>query len=177
MDNAYEITPGFGRVLANLVLRNGRRRVLEFGAGASSRVLSAALAAVGGGMLTSVELDPSWCAEASRAVERTGIDAVLAPAALRFSRDGTMHLSAAWLAPGPVLVLDDAGRNSTQWMLACWLRLYRALRVTAFDPVFGGRGLAMLQWDGQPRARLSLRAWLGSAYHAISLLRRRQGRP
>lgn len=44
--------------------------MLELGAGASSVVLAEALAAGGGGRLTSVEQDPSWCEAPWREVER-----------------------------------------------------------------------------------------------------------
>ena len=56
----WRCTPQLGRLLARLVLA-GRRTVLEFGAGASSCILAAALAFSGGGTLVSLEQDPAWC--------------------------------------------------------------------------------------------------------------------
>ncbi len=47
-------------VLANAVAREGRRSVLEFGAGSSSQLIATALDVTGGGRMTSVEHDPSW---------------------------------------------------------------------------------------------------------------------
>ena len=58
----WPITPELGRFLARLVVQSGCRNVLEFGAGSSSLVLAHALSMTGGGRLTSVEQDPTWCA-------------------------------------------------------------------------------------------------------------------
>jgi predicted O-methyltransferase YrrM len=89
--NVYEITRELGALLASLVLQGGRRRVLEFGAGASSRVHAAALAEVGGGMLTSVENDPAWCSKVWSEVQQfagRGVDACMAAAPVRFMIGG-----------------------------------------------------------------------------------------
>ena len=83
-ESIYAITPELGSLLASYVLR-GRRRVLEFGAGASSRVHAAALAHLGGGMLTSIELDPSWCSAVWAQVSGTGIDARMVPSPIRWA--------------------------------------------------------------------------------------------
>jgi predicted O-methyltransferase YrrM len=207
----YEIAPHLGRLIANLVLQDGRRRVLEFGAGASSEVLATALAATGGGMLTSIEADPVWCRDRWSAVEATGADAVLVPATLRFAissfgayfaqpaamaavrergpfdlviidapdgrhgRTGTLHQVAPWLARGALVVVDDTARPFIQGMLTGWLRIYRGLTLLGQDVSFGGRGVAVLRWDGGPAA-FSVRSWLTSAYEALSLERRRRER-
>lgn len=120
--NVYEITRELGAVLAHLVLHRGRRRVLEFGAGASSRVHAAALAQAGGGMLTSVEHDPTWCAKIWSEVEQfaaRGVDVCMASAPVRF-------MLAAWglgyaqptaldlvrsRAPYDLLLVDAPGGN------------------------------------------------------------------
>lgn len=210
-EDLYEIAPHLGRLLANLVLQDGRRRVLEFGAGASSEVLATALAATGGGMLTSIETDPAWCRDRWSAVEATGADAVLVPATLRFAissfgayfaqpaamaavrergpfdlviidapdgrhgRTGTLHQVAPWLARGALVVVDDAARPLIQGMLTGWLRIYRGLTLLGQDVSFGGRGVAVLRWDGGTAA-FSVRSWLTSAYEALSLERRRHER-
>ena len=210
--DVYEIAPQLGRLLANLILQDGRRRVLEFGAGASSQVLATALAETGGGMLTSIEANPTWCQDRWEAVEATGADALLVPALLRFAvsplgayfaqptalpvvrerapfdlvvvdapagthgRTGTLHQVAPLLARGALIVVDDAARPLMQGMLAGWLRIYRGLTLLGQDVGFGGRGVALLRWDGGP-ARFSLRSWLTSAYEALSLGRRRRERP
>jgi len=60
--NPWAVSPESARILARLVRTEGIGRVLEFGAGMSSRVLGQALDAVGGGRLTAVECHPEWCA-------------------------------------------------------------------------------------------------------------------
>src|SRR5207302_2434819 len=64
----WAIDAALARVLVNAVIL-GAGSVLEFGAGMSSVVLATALDAAGGGKLTSVEQDPSWCAEEWAAVQ------------------------------------------------------------------------------------------------------------
>lgn len=205
--NVYEISPAFGRVLAALVLVHGRRRVLEFGAGASSVMLATALAPFNG-TLTSVEQDPAWCRERWAQVEATGADAHLVGAPVRFSisvrgvcyaqptarpaledrapfdllivdapgglrgRTGTLHLAAPYLAEGALILADDIGRPLIGGMLGAWLRTYPGLELLECDPGFAGRGVALLRWH-RGRACFSPRAWLTSAYEAVSLRRRR----
>jgi predicted O-methyltransferase YrrM len=133
--DVFEIAPQMGRLLANLILCDGRRRVLEFGAGASSEVISTALTETGNGagMLTSIEANPAWCRERWSAVEATGIDAVLVPAPLRFSvsslaacfaqPDALPALRAR--APFDLLIVDAPdglhGRTGTLHLAAPWL--------------------------------------------------------
>jgi predicted O-methyltransferase YrrM len=114
----YEISPAHGELLAHLVLSRGADRVLEFGAGASSRVLAAALAHRGGGVLTSVEQDPRWSMAAWRTVEATsGVDAALVPASVRFSvsRRGCYFAQSSAVAtlrqraPYDLLIVDAPG--------------------------------------------------------------------
>lgn len=78
IENPWSISPETGRALARTVTVEGVNRVLEFGAGASSRVLAAALQSIGGGRITSVEENPEWCEEDWSAVEAApGLDAEL----------------------------------------------------------------------------------------------------
>jgi hypothetical protein len=207
--NTYEIAPALGALLAHLVLQHGHRSVLEFGAGASSRVVAAALEAQGGGRLTSVEADPEWCAPAWRDVEAyPHVDAEMIAAPVSFmvgwwgvgyaqpdarervaargphawllidgpggndGRLGTLPLVSGALEPGSTIVVDDAAGDRTQWLIACWLRMYSELRLWAYDPTFAGRGMALLRWRGGAGS-VSSRAWLGSVYHALSCWRRR----
>lgn len=80
----WAIDPPFGAVLANVVMMGGRRSVLEFGAGSSSVLFAAALDAVGGGTLTSIEQDPTWCAEQWARVQEFGsVDSLLIPSTPR----------------------------------------------------------------------------------------------
>lgn len=71
--DAWSISPELGVVLFRLVTEHHKSRVLEFGAGSSSVVLAAALAQAGGGKLTSIEEDPTWCAERWDGVQRTAV--------------------------------------------------------------------------------------------------------
>lgn len=81
----YPITRTLGTLLARLVLAGGVHNVLELGAGASSVVLAQALRVSGGGRLTSIEQDPSWCTDQWAAVTVTpNIDAHLEVAVLVF---------------------------------------------------------------------------------------------
>jgi predicted O-methyltransferase YrrM len=70
--------------LARLIERYGLRRALEFGAGSSSLVLAHALA-VRGGMLTSLERSPEWCAAQWAEIGRLdSVDASLVQSRLVF---------------------------------------------------------------------------------------------
>lgn len=59
----FAVGHGNATVLLRFIREHGCRRVLEFGAGASSWVIAHALQSVGGGELVSVEQDPGWCRE------------------------------------------------------------------------------------------------------------------
>ena len=120
--NAYEISRELAAILTDLVVRGGRRRLLEFGAGASSRVQAAALAVAGGGMLTAVERDPAWCARVWDDVEAfaaSGVDACMASAPVRFmvAAWGLGYAQPAALpeirrrAPYDLLLIDAPGGN------------------------------------------------------------------
>jgi predicted O-methyltransferase YrrM len=87
------ISPDFGRGLARLLLGIRPQSVLEFGAGASSLVISMALRAAGRGRLTSVEHAPRYSAAAWKRVEAVGVDAALiaCPLALRPHSQGLIY--------------------------------------------------------------------------------------
>lgn len=74
----WVISPELATLLFRLVTEYRLRRILEFGAGASSGVFAAALAEIGGGSLTSVEQQPEWCADQWHVVEsRREVDPLL----------------------------------------------------------------------------------------------------
>jgi predicted O-methyltransferase YrrM len=75
--SGYPISRALGHLLAQIVLGQSTRDVLEFGAGASSVVLARSLQLAGAGTLTSLEQSPEWCQGACRQVQLTGIDAHL----------------------------------------------------------------------------------------------------
>ena len=181
----WPCTPQLARLLARLVIA-GRRSVLEFGAGASSRVIAAALAETGGGRLLSLEQDRSWCGEAWGDVARQPrVDAMLADLSATYrryrptklsvderilagfapfdlvlvdapqwwlGRDSTLYLVSHYLAPGAVIVVDDAGRASEEAAVRAWLASYPGLVVTRLDRGFGGRGVAVLTLRHNRRA-------------------------
>ncbi|HEX8671691.1 MAG TPA: class I SAM-dependent methyltransferase [Longimicrobium sp.] len=89
LTNPWSVSAEVARVLARIVIADRRTRILEFGAGMSSRILAAALEEVGGGTLTSVEQNPVWCQEAWEIVEKShAVDAELVPACVRLTVDG-----------------------------------------------------------------------------------------
>jgi predicted O-methyltransferase YrrM len=57
----WAITPEVASFLCHAIDQLNLRRVLEFGAGSSSVVLATALSYYGGGQLTSIEQNPTWC--------------------------------------------------------------------------------------------------------------------
>ena len=131
----YPISRALGSLLARLVLSGAVHNVLELGAGASSVVLAQALRLTGGGRLTSIEQDPSWCMDQWAAVTDTpGIDAHLEVALPVFRVLGSFpcHLYATAqltvAARGPYdLVFVDApqryyGRDGTLPLVAGSLR-------------------------------------------------------
>lgn len=181
----WPISVDLGRLLGRLVLGEDRRSVLEFGAGRSSLVVATALAARGGGRLTSLEQDVAWCAELWEQVAAvgSGVDAELTPVRPRLSwspiglhhrfdvddllarrgpfdlvvvdapqywygRGGALPTVRPHLTDGALVVLDDAGRKGERWALYRWLRTYRDLELVAYDSSFGGRGVALLRWNG-----------------------------
>lgn len=199
----WPCTPELARLLARLVLA-GRRSVLEFGAGASSRVMAAALAERGGGRLLSLEQERSWCADAWREVAaQPRVDAMLVDLLATYrayrptkliadhhaltgfapfdlvlvdapqwwlGRDSTLYLASPYLAPGAVIVVDDAGRPGEDAAVRAWLASYPGLVVTHLDRDFGGRGVAVLTMRHN-RRRPSLRA--AAIRHRLALSRAR----
>lgn len=98
-----------------------------------------------------------------------------------YGRDGTMHQAHPHLAPGALVVLDDAGRPGERRALRRWLRLYPGLVPLVVDPAFGGRGCAVLLNTGAKAQRaLPLAAFLGSvvesAWGLRHVVRRRRTR-
>ncbi|MFL5560455.1 MAG: class I SAM-dependent methyltransferase [Gemmatimonadaceae bacterium] len=200
----WPISPELGLLLARAVLRLGRRNVLEFGAGSSSLVFARALAAAGGGRLTSIESTPEWCAGQWRKVaELPTVDARLLEAQPRlalsscgpafsyrsatrllasrgpydfvlvdapqhfFGRDGAIPLVHRFVAPGTLIVLDDAAREGERYAVARWLRCFTGLRLVAFDAAFGGRGIAILRVDAPLRSRTDWWSWCTASIHLL----------
>ena len=90
----WTISGPLGRYLASLVIDIKPRSLLEFGAGRSSLILATALDHVGGGRLTSVEHQPSYCRDPWMAIRQLpSVDAELCESELRLrvTRHGLMY--------------------------------------------------------------------------------------
>lgn len=115
--------------------------------------------------------------DAKAALSRRGpFDLVLVDAPQSyFGRDGALPLIRDSLAPGALILVDDAGRSGEQWTVFRWLRTYsRSLRLRVFDPAFGGRGLIVLEFTGPARARFDPLSFLTGCGHAARLYRQRR---
>jgi predicted O-methyltransferase YrrM len=159
-ERPFTLTPALARFLGRLVIDGGRRRIVEFGAGASSRVFAAALSHVGGGQLTSVEESPKWCSEAWSDVERTpGVDArlIVSPLVRRTSAHGPMFvyrgIDAALSDRGPFdLALIDGPQG-------CFGRDGSLLSVL---PLLSPGAVVILDDAGRWKERATLRRWLAT---------------
>lgn len=117
-------------------------------------------------------------ADAAPALAQRGpFDLVLIDAPQFFyGRDGSLHLAWAHLAPGALIVLDDAGRSGERRTVRRWLRTYPGLRLLHFDPALGSNGVALLRSSGDRAVRTDLRSALGSGVSALDGWRRRRRR-
>jgi len=143
---------------ARLVTELGCRRLLEYGAGASSRVAAEALASVGGGRLTTIEQDPSWCAELwerTRSVD--GVDAEMIVAGrptARLTPHGLLHgyfdIESELAERGPFdAVLIDAPQGCYGRDAGLWLAL----------PHLTPGAVVILDDAGRWKERLTLDRW------------------
>ncbi|HEU4827788.1 MAG TPA: class I SAM-dependent methyltransferase [Gemmatimonadales bacterium] len=152
--------------MARLIQRRNLGRALEFGAGSSSVVLAHALAARGGGMLTSLERSPEWCAGQWAEVSRLqSVDARLVPSRLVFrsTRAGVAwcyeEAPAALAERGPFdLVLVDAPQS--------WVGRAGAMR-TALAHLSEG-AVIVVDDAGREGERNLVGGWL-RAYPGLSL--------
>ena len=92
-----------------------------------------------------------------------------------YGRGGALPTVRPHLADGALVVLDDAARKGERWALYRWLRTYPGLELLAYDASFGGRGVALLRWNGSVDAapRVSLLGVVSSVTDRLySVLRR-----
>jgi hypothetical protein len=80
-------------------------------------------------------------------------------------RDGALPLILHSLAPGALIVVDDAGRNQEQWAIRRWLQTYAGLSLVCYQKEFGTYGVAVLAFNGDTTQRHSVRTWVSSAVH------------
>jgi len=93
-----------------------------------------------------------------------------------YGRDGSLHLAHRHLPAGAFIVLDDAGRSAECWCLRRWLRTYPGLELRVHAPLFGGKGIAVLQVVRPLRARLDALAIASSLYHTAECWFKRRRR-
>lgn len=113
---------------------------------------------------------------AARVVASRGpYDIVLVDAPQGFyGRDGVLQMLRQYLVSGALVVLDDAGRSGEQWALFRCLVTFRGYELVFYDSDFGGRGCAVLRWNGDARIRPSLLATSSSALQAARYWRERR---
>jgi predicted O-methyltransferase YrrM len=79
----------------------------------------------------------------------------------RYGRTSPLHDAYPFLAPGAVIVLDDAARVEEQTTIKRWLSVYPGLELVVLDKATG-RGIAVLLHDGTKRRRIAARAVAGT---------------
>lgn len=79
-----------------------------------------------------------------------------------YGRDGALHLIYEALAPGALIVVDDARRRKERDMMARWMRTYPGLVLLADEPDLG-HGTAVIGFTGDRRVLLSPRVLASSA--------------
>jgi predicted O-methyltransferase YrrM len=77
-------------------------------------------------------------------------------------RDGALHLAYASLAPGALVIVDDAKRRKERDTIARWMAVYPGLTMLVDAPSLG-HGTAVLEYTGDPTRRVSARAFASSA--------------
>jgi predicted O-methyltransferase YrrM len=108
----------------------------------------------------------------SEAIERGPFDLVLVDAPDGyFGRDGALHAIYRALAPGALIVVDDARRRKERDMMARWLWTYPGLVVLDDEPALG-HGTAVIGFTGDRTERVSARALVsGSVREAYAWVR------
>ncbi len=154
----WTLTPSTSTLVAAMIRATRPMSILEFGAGASSVAISRALAANGGGQLTSIDHAPRYCRKAWELVSsESSVDAVLVAGRLKlsFRREGLLYhyrgIDDALASRGPFdLVLIDAppgtcGRDAT--LHAAW-------------PHLSNGALVVLDDYARVREQTTVRRWL-----------------
>ena len=92
-------------------------------------------------------------------------------------RDWTLFASIRHLRPGALVIVDDTARPGERRAIERWLRRWPGLSVVSAEPATA-RGATILRFDGDTRARFSLRTIAGAVYErARQLARHLRGRP
>jgi predicted O-methyltransferase YrrM len=94
-------------------------------------------------------------------------------------RDWTMFAAIRHLSPGALVIVDDTARPGERRAVERWLRRWPGLSVV-LDEAITTRGATVLRFDGETRARFSLRTIAGAVYErarqALGSLANRPGR-
>jgi predicted O-methyltransferase YrrM len=108
----------------------------------------------------------------TRLAERGPFDLILIDAPPGdFGRDGPLYDAYPHLAPGAIVVLDDASRWREQTAIRRWLRTFPGLHLAVLDEQHG-RGTAVLTHDGEKSSRVVLRVIAGTVHdRVVELLR------
>jgi predicted O-methyltransferase YrrM len=78
-------------------------------------------------------------------------------------RDWTMFAAIRHLNPGALVIVDDTARPGERRAVERWLRRWPGLSVV-LDQATRTRGATLLRFDGETRARFSLRTIAGAVY-------------
>ena len=89
-----------------------------------------------------------------------------------FGRDGALHVGWEHLAPGALILLDDAARSGERRTLRRWLATYPGLELVHVDPTLGSNGMALLRRGSDPTVRTRAGVLIGSAVSALDGWRR-----
>ncbi len=92
-----------------------------------------------------------------------------------YGRSAPLFDAYALLAPGAVIVLDDARRPREQTAVARWLATFPGLQLVVLDDTTP-RGMAVLRHDGNKRRRLAPRTFAGSIRDRLRESRERRRR-
>jgi len=127
--------------------------------------------------LSAVGICYSFRDAAETVASRGPYDLVLVDAPQEFyGRDGALQMASRHLAPGALVVLDDAGRSGERWALFRNLATTRGYELLFYDAELGRHGCAILRWCSDMRTRPSLLALSTSAVEAVESARKRSRR-
>jgi hypothetical protein len=92
-------------------------------------------------------------------------------------RDWTLFAAIRYLRSGALVIVDDTARPGERRTVERWLRRWPGLSVVPAEPAMT-RGATILRFDGETRARFSLRTIAGTVYErARQVARHLRGRP
>lgn len=164
--SSWSISTDAARTLVRIAESEKATRILEFGAGISSRILAAVLESAGGGRLTSVEQNPEWCAaewEAVTAVPTVDAELIASDITVRIDSHG---VHTGWARRSDI---DRRGPYDLVFVDAPWGGFGRdGALVAAYSQLKDG-GLVVLDDAWREREQRTVRRWL-LRFPALSLV-------